>query len=433
MTKRRMYNKMAKYLIQIRFLDRHAKQYAKDLIFEISNKFKVRGVTRKRPVPHISLFGPFETRDPEKMVETVVSVCRKYIDLIEYKISGFGGFDNHLPEHKAIYLKIDGSHNLKDLRWDISRALMPFCKSQNKYDRDGKEKFNFHATLAFKDIDYKFKEILNYLKRKKRPQILQTVIRITIIRNGRIFKEFDLLQRWLLNQDQAKGKKAEDKRILPKSWGIIQQMKEPTPTNFHDFSNKKVFFISDTHFDHANIIRYTKRPFRNVEEMNNVLVQNWNNRVKEGDIVFFLGDLGFDRGHRPISYWTDKLNGKIYLLRGNHDKDKSVGKATEIPNVYPLLYKGHKFLLMHDPHRPIDWNGWIIHGDKHNNDLEYYPFFNGEKKTINVSAELINFTPIDLDKIIAYNLDSTKKVKSIDNISEPQSLFEKIISFFREK
>ena len=72
---------------------------------------------------------------------------------------------------------------------------------------------------------------------------------------------------------------------------------------------------------------------------------------------------------------------------------------------------------MHDPHRPIDWDGWIIHGDKHNNDLENYPFFNGKRKTINVSVEVINFAPIDLEEIIAYDLNSIKKVKMINKLS----------------
>jgi len=395
---------MVSYLIELRLLNWSAKQYTKDLIFEIGNKFRVRGANRKRPVPHISLFGPFETRDPERMVKVVASVCKRY-NLVEYKISGFNHFDN--PTKKVVFLDIDASNELKNLRWDISEALTSFCKSKN--DWDSKKDFKFHATIAFKDIDHKFNEIISHLKRKEEPQIPQTAIRVTIIRNpgGQIFREFDLLQRWLLNRDQAK-----DKEILRKSFQILQQMKAPSPISFHDFSNEKVFFISDTHFDHANIIRYTKRPFRDVEEMNNVLVKNWNNQVKEDDVVFFLGDLGFGRGHRPISYWMDKLNGKIYFLKGNHDSG-SVGKATEIPNVYPLSYKGHKFLLMHDPHRPIDWNGWIIHGDKHNNDLEHYPFFNGERKTINVSVEVLNFTPISLDEIISYNLDSVKKVKMI--------------------
>lgn len=55
------------------------------------------------------------------------------------------------------------------------------------------------------------------------------------------------------------------------------------------------FFIADTHFNHANIIRYCKRPFSNVEEMNNVLIENINSKVGEADILWHLGDWGFGR------------------------------------------------------------------------------------------------------------------------------------------
>jgi len=57
--------------------------------------------------------------------------------------------------------------------------------------------------------------------------------------------------------------------------------------------------------------------------------------------------------------------------------------------------------LMHDPHRPHGYEGWVIHGDKHNNDLDEYPFINRKNKTINVCAELVNYTPISLDVIIS--------------------------------
>jgi calcineurin-like phosphoesterase family protein len=55
---------------------------------------------------------------------------------------------------------------------------------------------------------------------------------------------------------------------------------------------------------------------------------------------------------------------------------------------------------MHDPYRPLGYDGWIIHGDKHNNSLKRYPFINQKTKTINVSAELVNYTPLSLSRLI---------------------------------
>ncbi len=82
---------------------------------------------------------------------------------------------------------------------------------------------------------------------------------------------------------------------------------------------QKVWFTSDTHYNHANIIRYCNRPFQSAEEMNAKLVENWNDRVKPEDTVFHLGDFAFGK----LTDWEDarkQLNGKIILIKGNHDK-----------------------------------------------------------------------------------------------------------------
>lgn len=84
------------------------------------------------------------------------------------------------------------------------------------------------------------------------------------------------------------------------------------------FDGSRVFFTSDTHFNHTNIISYCQRPFKNVDEMNERIIANWNEFVSEDDIIFHLED--FCLG--GAAEWTrllDRLNGKIYLIMGNHD------------------------------------------------------------------------------------------------------------------
>ena len=88
-----------------------------------------------------------------------------------------------------------------------------------------------------------------------------------------------------------------------------------------DSSKTNIWFTSDTHFYHKNIIKYCYRPFNSVEEMNQSLINNWNNVVKENDIVFHLGDFAFDKWKSIIK----QLNGKIYLIVGNHDEIKYPG------------------------------------------------------------------------------------------------------------
>ena len=77
-----------------------------------------------------------------------------------------------------------------------------------------------------------------------------------------------------------------------------------------------IWFTADTHFSHANIIKYCARPFDNVEGMDRTLITNWNKVVEPKDIVYHLGDFCFRNPER----YLNALNGYIYFIYGNHDK-----------------------------------------------------------------------------------------------------------------
>ena len=62
--------------------------------------------------------------------------------------------------------------------------------------------------------------------------------------------------------------------------------------------NNMKYYISDLHFDHTNVIKFDNRPFKDVEEMNNALIHNWNSVVKKNDIVYVLGDFCFGNTER---------------------------------------------------------------------------------------------------------------------------------------
>ena len=74
---------------------------------------------------------------------------------------------------------------------------------------------------------------------------------------------------------------------------------------------EKTFFTSDTRFGHANIIKYSERPFRDAQQMDEALIQNWNESVGEDDIVFHLGD--FTLGENARRSFA-ALNGQIHML-----------------------------------------------------------------------------------------------------------------------
>lgn len=85
-----------------------------------------------------------------------------------------------------------------------------------------------------------------------------------------------------------------------------------------------IYFISDTHFGHKNIIKYCNRPFDSVDHMNRKLTENWNSVVQSDDLVYHVGD--FSLGNNPSSYFSP-LQGKKFLVKGNHDGYK----ITQLP------------------------------------------------------------------------------------------------------
>lgn len=119
-------------------------------------------------------------------------------------------------------------------------------------------------------------------------------------------------------------------------------------------NGKYIHFTSDTHFSHENIIKYCNRPFESIEEHDEELIKRWNERVEKEDIVFHLGDFGFGDS-KYLKYVLKQLNGRIYLVIGNHDwrhvvKDcascfedvsqqinMKVGKQHIILNHFPML------------------------------------------------------------------------------------------------
>lgn len=91
-------------------------------------------------------------------------------------------------------------------------------------------------------------------------------------------------------------------------------------------SEVDIWFTSDLHFGHSNILKFCDRPWKTTEEMDKALINNWNSVVKENDIVFNLGDFAF----APNWRWKqliEQLNGVHYLIIGNHDRSRYPGDS----------------------------------------------------------------------------------------------------------
>lgn len=124
-----------------------------------------------------------------------------------------------------------------------------------------------------------------------------------------------------------------------------------------------IWFTSDLHFCHNNVLEYCpNRQFSNIEEMNYVLLQNYNYYVRDNDTVFILGDLtlsSFDNARQ----WISQLRGKKFLIRGNHDKFSrsqylSLG-FTEVFNEAKIQIGKTVVSLSHYPYKPDWWARWF--------------------------------------------------------------------------
>jgi calcineurin-like phosphoesterase family protein len=162
-----------------------------------------------------------------------------------------------------------------------------------------------------------------------------------------------------------------------------------------------LYFTSDTHFGHHNIIKYCKRPFENVDAMNQTIINNWNKTVTKDDIVFHLGDVAFKNDSLQI---ISQLNGTKWLIRGNHDKGYSDTKFRNngFEKIFnkPYSFESYvkdKSVLINCMHAPRYFREGYINlcGHVHNEWENNYGY-------LNVGVDVWNFTPISLVDVISH-------------------------------
>ena len=154
-----------------------------------------------------------------------------------------------------------------------------------------------------------------------------------------------------------------------------------------------IYFTADTHFNHKNIIKYCNRPFKNVYEMNNVLIENWNKKIGKSDLVYHLGDFGFGK----LDMIFNKLNGQIILIQGSHDKSslKYKDRFIEITPLKEICYQKQAISLCHYAMRvwpKSHYNSWHLFGHSHG---KVEPI----GKSWDVGVDNNNFMPLSFDEI----------------------------------
>lgn len=175
-----------------------------------------------------------------------------------------------------------------------------------------------------------------------------------------------------------------------------------------------VWFTSDQHFGHANIIRYCDRPFADVEEMNESMIARWNDVVSPADTVWMLGDVAMGPIDESLAL-IGRLPGRKLLLAGNHDRcwaghDRPIDSWTAryLDAGFDEIHQGQIGLELagmpvlachfpyrgdsHDddrfvPHRPVDHGDWLLHGHVHERWRQH-------DRMINVGVDVWDFAPV---------------------------------------
>lgn len=170
-----------------------------------------------------------------------------------------------------------------------------------------------------------------------------------------------------------------------------------------------IYFISDTHFGHKGSLNWPNghaRNFKDVEEMNQYIIDKWNSIVTDEDEVYFLGDFAYKCNMNKALSIFYQLNGKKHLIRGNHDKklaDKFNNHEWEsISDIKRIDYTkdngcNQMIILCHYPIH--SWDG-KFRGSIHLHGHTHLDIPDIEGKIMNVSCEAIDYTPISIVDII---------------------------------
>ena len=177
-----------------------------------------------------------------------------------------------------------------------------------------------------------------------------------------------------------------------------------------------IYFTSDLHFYHDNVIKHANRPFLNAQEMNQTLMSNWNRKVTASDEIYILGDVTM-KGATYANEILAQLNGQKYLIKGNHDRfaeQQSLDKSLFmwIKDYHELSYGKDVFILFHYPIE--EWDGFFhgsfhLHGHQHNH--EDYNYKNLEKglRRYDVGVDANQMTPVSLEEVFTFFAQMNKE------------------------
>jgi calcineurin-like phosphoesterase family protein len=409
------------YLVEIRL--GRTKWRIRETILGVAARYPLEECVEQHP--HVTIFGPFTLNDDvtsRVLLNTIAEIAVKF-EPVPFVIDGW---DRREGQHgSVIAFKVVPSEALRRITREIAGALMPLSRSQIIWDAVPEHKW-FHITIAnrlgvvaasdiFSALAGQDPEITKTIPSRSgilsriyqvlgrggipepAPQIPpvlldETGLRITVMQGNEILAEYDLLEKRWIAGDFRHSSKLWQKTLARYRLAAGLERSDPVLPDDAD-----IFFIADLHLGHANIIRYCSRPFlfSDVNEMDHALIKNWNYTISPASRVYFLGDLSYGMSIQETLHFKERLRGDITFIKGNHDADELTTTQSAL-----IERDGLRFFLVHDPKdAPENFEGWVIHGHHHNNDLRHFPFMDFKNRRINVAVEVVGYIPVSLQEI----------------------------------
>ena len=157
------------------------------LINDIDRDCRLTNISTKRPNPHITLISPFDTNEEKKILDDFYEVCSKF-SFLDFKLGSFGTF----KKNNIVYVQVIPSNNLNSFRLNLINKYCKYCKLKSiNYNKI----YPFHITLAKRLKNFEIKKILKYLVKKKLFYEKCNIYRIAIIKNGKVFCEYDFSEK----------------------------------------------------------------------------------------------------------------------------------------------------------------------------------------------------------------------------------------------
>lgn len=170
-----------------------------------------------------------------------------------------------------------------------------------------------------------------------------------------------------------------------------------------------IYFISDTHFGHANIVKMCEQPYPDVEAMNEALIAAWNERVHGDDTIYIIGDMFF-RCADPESI-LKRLKGKKRLIVGNHDgswmdKVDLNHYFVSVDNYLETTDGVHGMTICHYP--LLTWKNagrtYMVHGHIHaDTNSDYWPLIQRRERVLNAGVDVNDYRPVTFEEMVENN------------------------------